>query len=915
MADDPDAVALSQLLAALAAGVRAIQGIPTDTENKDDFSFSKSFPEFSSRLVSAQAALSSTLTTTLESLPDFDIDVDLHDVNDPAIWEACADACDRLLDQIEAEAAGDLPVWSETARAQATKSLSRVIDGLVDMTKPQVTYGLPVHNSRTDAFVPAIETKPYAKTSLDLSLQAGHGLESRFGDLRTVRVPDSVVAPDGHVDHVYRTEIESLEYREAQLSASKPPSTPIPKIEPLAAEWIDTESALEKLGKKLESVNEIAIDLEAHSYRTFAGFCCLMQVSVRGDHGMDNYLIDTLKLHALLGKHLQPAFANPSIVKVLHGADSDIPWLQRDFGLYIVNLFDTGRAARALEFSSASYAYLLQRYVEITADKSHQLADWRQRPLPESMQQYAIQDTHYLLDIYERLKWELSQRNMLEQVLDTSKQVSLIRYAVEPFKPDGYQALMYRRGAKGRTELNATQEGVLKALWGWRDATARREDESLNYVCENKALLRIALAAQQTTTLRALQSLLNPIPPLVVQHAKEILDIIKHEINLGKAREDDEEDEEIATQPVGAPSSAFFKPASTEKDTLRRGMMSPVLGTEALYKQAGWMTPPNQLVVDIATTTDEDDQPGDRAKRLLSVNPANKNFLARKVGGQEPGDEAVRGRTVDGMGTARAARESSESPVNLSIEEESRVAKLTSSQIRATISPKDTLPAVLGLITPTIDGDDDDVADDSGVEPRVRESGDTDEEDFPIPRSMREIYKITNRNRRNKKTGSPTPERGMTPTTEKEREELAKAEAFLKEKGILNSGYFDDTGSPGKRARTKSATGRDSEESVPQDSSATREEDLAVIKNVGWIQDQPVGGFDYSAVGPIGELDPTQQAQNPFFAGAALAGGPLAQGFAAKPEQRKPKGARGKQSRRQERPDKKEGRSHAYRKR
>eukprot|EP01043_Picozoa_sp_COSAG02_P090466 COSAG02_NODE_27312_length_612_cov_1.181287_2_plen_37_part_01 len=34
---------------------------------------------------------------------------------------------------------------------------------------------------------------------------------------------------------------------------------------------------------------------------------------------------------------------------MLHGADSDIVWLQRDFGLYIVNMFDTGQASRVLE--------------------------------------------------------------------------------------------------------------------------------------------------------------------------------------------------------------------------------------------------------------------------------------------------------------------------------------------------------------------------------------------------------------------------------------------------------------------------------------------------------------------------------------------------------------------------------------
>jgi exosome complex exonuclease RRP6 len=39
---------------------------------------------------------------------------------------------------------------------------------------------------------------------------------------------------------------------------------------------------------------------------------------------------------------LNRVFTAPRIVKVFHGADSDVLWLQRDFGLYLVNLFDTG---------------------------------------------------------------------------------------------------------------------------------------------------------------------------------------------------------------------------------------------------------------------------------------------------------------------------------------------------------------------------------------------------------------------------------------------------------------------------------------------------------------------------------------------------------------------------------------------
>ena len=53
------------------------------------------------------------------------------------------------------------------------------------------------------------------------------------------------------------------------------------------------------------------------------------------------------------------------IVKVLHGADRDIHWLQRDFGIYMANMFDTGQASRVLEYPGHGLGYLLQHFCAI----------------------------------------------------------------------------------------------------------------------------------------------------------------------------------------------------------------------------------------------------------------------------------------------------------------------------------------------------------------------------------------------------------------------------------------------------------------------------------------------------------------------------------------------------------------------
>jgi len=133
-----------------------------------------------------------------------------------------------------------------------------------------------------------------------------------------------------------------------------------------------------------------------------------MQISTR----TRDFVVDTIKLREKLGAALLPIFDNPDKIKVLHGADSDIQWLQRDFGLYVVNMFDTGQAARVLAYKSAGLAHLLQHHCGVLADKKYQLADWRIRPLPTEMLKYAREDTHYLLYVYDCLRKELIEEGI-----------------------------------------------------------------------------------------------------------------------------------------------------------------------------------------------------------------------------------------------------------------------------------------------------------------------------------------------------------------------------------------------------------------------------------------------------------------------------------------------------------------------
>ena len=91
----------------------------------------------------------------------------------------------------------------------------------------------------------------------------------------------------------------------------------------------------------------VGVDLENNHRDSYNGFTCLIQLSTydvdTGD--ANNYVIDVLayevgkNLKAVLGASL---FENPKVLKLLHGClTSDLQWMVRDFGVKMVNVYDT----------------------------------------------------------------------------------------------------------------------------------------------------------------------------------------------------------------------------------------------------------------------------------------------------------------------------------------------------------------------------------------------------------------------------------------------------------------------------------------------------------------------------------------------------------------------------------------------
>jgi len=290
---------------------------------------------------------------------------------------------------------------------------------------------------------------------------------------------------------------------------------------------VTTVEELEALAKILDECKEFAVDLEHHSYRSFKGFTCLMQISTREK----DFVVDCLALRSHLRDALGKVFADENVLKVMHGADNDVQWLQKDFGMFIACLFDTGQAARVLELPSKGLAYLLHHYCGVKANKKFQLADWRMRPLTKEMVEYARGDTHHLLYVFDRLKEALHAQgpDCIAETLSRSRDVCLKRYEPPSFDEGAYYEDLVKMD--NLKELSDPQMAVYAALFGWRDATARDADESIGYVMPRGLMLRLSTTTPSST--RALLAECRGEAPLVAKHAAQVVDLITRAHALG----------------------------------------------------------------------------------------------------------------------------------------------------------------------------------------------------------------------------------------------------------------------------------------------------------------------------------------------------------------------------------------------
>ncbi|MDP6962555.1 MAG: ribonuclease D [Planctomycetota bacterium] len=225
----------------------------------------------------------------------------------------------------------------------------------------------------------------------------------------------------------------------------------------------------------------IGVDTEANSFFAYHERLCLVQVSA----GDQDWIIDPIAL----GDDMQLMAAlleDPKVIKVFHAAEFDLMLLKKEMGVEVKGLFDTQVAMTFLRHQKTGLAALIESYYGVKLSKDEQRSNWGKRPLSDKQIAYARIDTHFLVDLYNKLRPELEEQNMVAAAYgEFERQMSEILSPASP-SPDRYLKL------KGARKLNPSQLAKLKAVFELREEIASSKDIPPFKVLSNQGLIGIA---------------------------------------------------------------------------------------------------------------------------------------------------------------------------------------------------------------------------------------------------------------------------------------------------------------------------------------------------------------------------------------------------------------------------------------
>lgn len=243
---------------------------------------------------------------------------------------------------------------------------------------------------------------------------------------------------------------------------------------------IDNKKAMELAVVNFSNARIISIDTESSGYYTYYSKVCLVQITANGK----NYVIDPLAQVDM--RLLDPIFKNPQILKIFHSAPDDIKALKRDFGYHFTNVADTMYSSKLLGLEHNSLNYLVDYYHKIKLSKTEQKSNWEKRPLDKQQLIYAALDTAYLESIWEKMKSELEEAELLEEAVSEFE-----KFTEEVYKGrENTQELNWHK-FPNILKFTAEERRTVYDILHYREEKARRVNKAPFRIINNESITKI----------------------------------------------------------------------------------------------------------------------------------------------------------------------------------------------------------------------------------------------------------------------------------------------------------------------------------------------------------------------------------------------------------------------------------------
>ena len=251
---------------------------------------------------------------------------------------------------------------------------------------------------------------------------------------------------------------------------------------------ITSNAQLSHFLNEIKDESLIALDTEFKRVDSYFPELCLIQIATK----------DKLEcIDALAINNLEALFEKLYDKKtkwIVHSARQDIEALYYLSNRIPSAIFDTQIAASFLNFPlQVSYQSLTESLENIFLEKKFTRFDWKKRPLPTDVIEYALDDVKYLIPIYNKL---------LEKLINDKKHIwaeeeTQFLLDKETYNPNFKQII---KKTKGISKISSKHKSKAIDLILWRESTAQKKNKPRKWIMSDEKLINYAIGKNKLSS-------------------------------------------------------------------------------------------------------------------------------------------------------------------------------------------------------------------------------------------------------------------------------------------------------------------------------------------------------------------------------------------------------------------------------